>query len=63
MSFGRRSLKAQMKQANSLDARSAVILGEDELASGTVTVRSLSTGEQRSIPEDELVQDLAGEQE
>lgn len=63
MSFGRRSLKAQMKQANSLDARSAVILGEDELASGTVTVRSLSTGEQRSIPEDELVQDLAGERE
>jgi histidyl-tRNA synthetase len=58
MSFGERSLKAQMKQANSLGARFAAIIGEDEVAQGTVTVRSLDTGEQRSVPDTELVEDL-----
>lgn len=61
MSFGQRSLKAQMKQANSLGAEYAAIIGEDEVAQGTVTVRSLETGEQRSIPEDSLVEDIKGD--
>jgi histidyl-tRNA synthetase len=59
MSFGRRSLKAQMKQANTLGARYAAILGEDEIAGGTVTVRSLDTGEQTPVPESDLAQDIA----
>ncbi len=61
MAFGQRSLKTQMKQANALGARNAAILGEDEIAGGTVTVRSLTTGEQRSVPEHDLVQDIAAE--
>lgn len=59
MSFGPRSLKAQMKQANALGARNAAILGEDEIAQGRVTVRSLTTGEQRSVPDEDLVQEIA----
>ncbi len=39
--LGARSLKSQLKQANSLGARYAFILGEDEIANGTVTVRDL----------------------
>jgi histidyl-tRNA synthetase len=58
MSFGRRSLKAQMKQANTLGARYAAILGEDEVARGTVTLRSLDSGDQRSVPDTELIEDL-----
>jgi histidyl-tRNA synthetase len=61
MSFGQRSLKAQMKQANALGARNAAILGEDEVAQGRVTVRSLASGDQRSVPEADLVQDIAAE--
>ena len=38
---GDRSLKSQMRHAAKLGARYVIILGEDELASGTVTVRDM----------------------
>ncbi len=41
MSYGDRSRKAQMKQANSSDATYAVLIKEEDLASGAVTVRDL----------------------
>lgn len=41
MSYGDRSAKAQMKQANASGARYAVLIGEDELARDSVTVRTL----------------------
>jgi histidyl-tRNA synthetase len=50
-----RSLRAQLRQANALGARSALILGAEELATGTVTLRDLTTGEQqRFAPSDAL---------
>lgn len=50
MSFGQRSLKAQMKAANNVGARYAAIIGDDELARGTVTLRDLESHEQESVP-------------
>jgi histidyl-tRNA synthetase len=50
MTFGPRSLKAQMKAANTSGAQYAAIIGEDERASGTVTVRDLERHEQVSVP-------------
>jgi histidyl-tRNA synthetase len=47
---GGRSLKAQMRHANALGIRRVLILGEDELAKGTVTVRDMTTGEQKTVP-------------
>lgn len=44
-----RSMKAQMKRADRSGAAVAVIVGEDEAAAGTVSVRSLR-GEGRQIP-------------
>ena len=44
--LGTRSLKSQLKQANNLGARFAFILGEQEVADGTVTVRNLAESEQ-----------------
>ena len=41
-----RSLKAQMKQANNLRVRYAFILGEQEIADGTVTVRDMAESTQ-----------------
>lgn len=41
MSYGDRSRKAQMKQANASGAAYAVIIGEEELANGAVSVKDL----------------------
>jgi histidyl-tRNA synthetase len=54
MSFGDRSLKAQMKAANHTGASYVLIIGEDEVKAGTVTVRNLESGEQVAIPESEV---------
>jgi histidyl-tRNA synthetase len=45
-----RSLKSQMRQANALGARYALVLGERELASGSVTVRDLAGQTQEMLP-------------
>lgn len=44
MSYGGRSAKAQMKQANASGAHYALLLGESELAGGFVTVKDLQAG-------------------
>ena len=44
MSYGDRSAKAQMKQANASGAHYAVLVGENELANGFVSVRNLRAG-------------------
>ena len=45
-----RSLKAQMRLASSIDARFAAIIGAQELADGSVTLRNLETSEQQKVP-------------
>ena len=53
--FENRSMKSQMKAADRSGARWAVIVGEDELAAGTILVRPLrEAGDQMSIPRNEL---------
>jgi histidyl-tRNA synthetase len=51
---GGRSLKAQMRQANSLGASHVLLIGEDELKAGTVTLRDMSGGSQRTVPAGEI---------
>jgi len=58
-SFGDRSLKAQLRQANTLGSAYALILGEEEVKSGTVVLRDMAKGEQRTVPIGELVGLLA----
>ncbi len=48
-----RSMKAQMKQADRMNARFVVILGEEELRSGSVTVRSMRDGWQETVTPEE----------
>ena len=55
LAFEERPLKAQFKLADRSGAAYAAILGERELAEGTVTVRRLTDGDQRSVPVAELV--------
>jgi histidyl-tRNA synthetase len=44
------NLGKRLKRANKLNARAAVILGEDELAKGAATIRDLDTGAQEEAP-------------
>ena len=48
------NLGRRMQRANRMDARAAVLLGEDELARGAATVRDLDSGEQGEVPLAEL---------
>ena len=53
-----RSLKAQMKRANRSGAQRVLILGDDELSRGEVTVREMAASEQATVPRDTVVQRL-----
>ncbi len=53
------NIKKRMKRADRVRARAAVILGEDELAKDSATVRDLDTGEQELVSLDSLSDRLA----
>jgi histidyl-tRNA synthetase len=53
--FDGRSLKSQMKAAGRSGARVAVIVGAQELADGTATVRDLARASQDVVPRDQVV--------
>jgi histidyl-tRNA synthetase len=55
-----RSGKA-LSLANRLDARYALIIGDDEVASGQLTLKRLADGDQRKISAEELTAHLRGE--
>jgi len=49
MAFGNRSLKAQMRQANTLKADYTIVIGEDELKDEVVALRNMADGKQERI--------------
>lgn len=53
---GNRSLKAQLRQANSLGVRYALIMGEEELKEGKVLWRDMEKGEQQNLTFTELLE-------
>ena len=58
MDYEGRSAKAQMRMANRLNARHCFLIGGDELAAGTVTIKDMSDGSQRSMPRAEAVEEM-----
>ena len=54
VSTGDRSLKAQLRQANTVGATSTVIIGDDEVKAGTVMLRNMENGEQQAVQPEEL---------
>jgi histidyl-tRNA synthetase len=52
---GERSLRSQMRQANALGAKYAVIIGGEELARGTAQVRKMEDGAQREVAREEII--------
>lgn len=55
---GSTGFKSQLKRADRSGAAMAVILGEDEVRNNTATIKELSTGEQLSVSEDNLLEEL-----
>jgi histidyl-tRNA synthetase len=55
MELDARGVRAQMKRADRLAARLTLIVGGDELARGEVTLRDMTSGEQRAVPRAEAV--------
>jgi histidyl-tRNA synthetase len=53
-----RSLRAQLRYANSLGIPYALILGEDELKKGSVILRDMAQGEQREVPIQGVAEEL-----
>ena len=54
----RRSVKAQMREANRLAATYAVIVGDEEIADNSAKVKDLATGEQTDVSMSNLVSHL-----
>lgn len=52
-------MKKQMGRADALGIPFVAIIGESELADGTVTLKNMTTGEQQSLTIDELVKALS----
>ena len=56
--YSQKGLKAQMKAADRAGAAYALIIGEDELAARTVTLKRLATGEQETVGMDRVLEVL-----
>lgn len=57
--FPERSLKAQMRRAHDVQARYVLLLGSDEVSHGTVTVKRMTDGVQRTVPEARVLDALS----
>jgi len=54
-SFGRGSLKSQLRVANKLNVELTLILGQKEALDQTVIIKNMATGEQETVSMDKLV--------
>lgn len=55
-----RSLSKNLKHASSVNAKLALIIGEDELGRGAALLRDLRSGEQTLVPFDEVLESVRG---
>ena len=56
--IGGKSLKAQLRQANTLKARYTVIIGDQEVKSNSVILRDMTTAHQKTVPLTQLQEEL-----
>jgi histidyl-tRNA synthetase len=55
IAFGDRSLRSQMREASKQDVRFVLILGDQEIERGQVTIRDMSSHDQTDVPTIELI--------
>lgn len=52
--FNNRSVKSQFKSADRLNAKNTIIIGQDEIESGTISIKDMNSGEQKQVNFDDL---------
>jgi histidyl-tRNA synthetase len=57
-SLSRDSIKAQLKIADRLGVKLALILGQQEALENTVIIRDMQTGEQETVPQEKIIEEL-----
>lgn len=55
MDFMDRKMKAQMKSADRLHARTVILIGEDEVTEGVAQLKNMEDGTQEKVPVSELI--------
>lgn len=60
MDYENKSLKAQMREANRLGAKLALIIGDDEVSKGEALLRDMVTKEQQGVKFDDVVKTIKG---
>jgi histidyl-tRNA synthetase len=58
--FLRRSLKAQMREADRQQATSVLVVGQQEIANGKANLKNMQTGEEKEILLSQIAQELPG---
>ncbi|MEC8275295.1 MAG: His/Gly/Thr/Pro-type tRNA ligase C-terminal domain-containing protein, partial [Pseudomonadota bacterium] len=53
------NMKKRLTRANKVQAETAIIIGEDEIAAGVALVRNMEDGAQREVALDQLVAELS----
>lgn len=56
--FGRGKMKKRMAKADQIGAKAAVIIGEDEIASGKVQFKDLKTGDQEQLEINQVIEKM-----
>jgi len=60
LGYGTRKLPRELERANRLGAGYAVIVGDNELATGQALLREMKSGDQRPVPLENLADELVG---
>ena len=55
-----KSLKSQLRQADRSGVSKVLVVGEDELARGTVVMRDLASSEQKEVARGDVVKEVGG---
>ncbi len=58
IAFGDRALKGAMKAADKSGAKYVIVLGENEVSSGSVELKTMSTGDTKSVRISDLIQNV-----
>ncbi|TDT68580.1 histidyl-tRNA synthetase [Hypnocyclicus thermotrophus] len=61
MEYEKKSLRAQMKKIDKINAKYAIIVGEEEVKENKLVVKNLKTGEQIKIKRDTICEYMKGE--
>lgn len=55
-----RNMKKQLRHANAIGASKVLMIGDDELAQNSVTLKDMKTSEQVSLSMENVVEELTG---